>query len=301
MDTDIIHSKGNHIEWNESYYFSFYDKKNDICAFMRIGLKPNKFLKNIFCFFMMPDGSYVGLKEDDKYEDDLLIAKNLKFNKIEPEKKWNLVYDGKLMNFADRHFVDASFDINFESLNEIFDYRDCVSGIKEKISQSVASEHLEQFGKATGKLNIGGNIYSIEGLGERDHSWGTRDWNAPKMWIWLTCQFSEDLALNVTQLTVSEGVVDAGFIHINGENIPLIKATIDTKYAKDGAPEKFKMELVDKKGNLHKVDAKIIKNVKLLFTSCNGKKQSIMHETLSEYQMDGKTGYGIAEYLIREF
>ncbi|HQK63398.1 MAG TPA: hypothetical protein PLV67_07500, partial [Methanofastidiosum sp.] len=90
MDTDIIHPSGGNIEWNESFYFSFYDKKNDICAFMRIGLKQNKCLKNMFCFFMMPDGAHIGLKDDDKYDNDSLVAKNLKFNKITPEKKWNL-------------------------------------------------------------------------------------------------------------------------------------------------------------------------------------------------------------------
>ena len=301
MDTDIVHPKKDHIEWNESFYFSFYDKSNDICAFMRIGLKPNKPLKNMFCFFMLPDGSYMGLKEDDKYDNDLLTAKNLRFNKILPEKKWNLKFDGKLLNFSNKQPVDVSFNFDFESLNQIFDYRDCVSGFKEKISQSVASEHLEQFGKATGYLKVADNGYIISGLGERDHSWGVRDWNAPKMWIWLTCQFSEDIALNVTKLTVSEGEVDAGFIHINGENFPIMKATIDTCYNEDGSPESFKMELLDKKGVTHKVDAKIIKNVKLPFTSGDGKKQSIMHETLTEYQMDGKIGYGIAEYLIRDF
>ena len=301
MDTDIVHPKGGHTEWNESFYFSFYDKKNDICAFMRIGLKPNKPLKNMFCFFMLPDGSYIGLKDDEKYENDSLVAKNLSFHKIQPEKKWNLTFDGKLLNFANGKPVEVSFDFDFESLNSIFDYRDCVSGIKEKISQSVASEHLEQFGKANGNLKVGNNQYSIDGLGERDHSWGVRDWNAPKMWIWLTCQFSEESALNVTKLTVSEGEVDAGFININGENIPLMKATIDTVYSKDGSPVKFTMDLLDKKGDLHKVNAKIIKNVKLPFTSGDGKKQSIMHETLSEYEMNGEIGYGIAEYLIREF
>ncbi|NYT03968.1 MAG: hypothetical protein GKC00_04580 [Candidatus Methanofastidiosa archaeon] len=301
MDTDIIHEKKDHVEWNESFYFSFYDKANDICAFMRIGLKPNKPLKNMFCFFMLPDGSYIGLKEDDKYDSDTLSAKNLTFKKIQPEKEWNLTFDGKLLDFSSKKPVDVSFNFDFESLNDIFDYRDCVSGFKEKISQSVASEHLEQFGKATGDLKIAEKKYRISGLGERDHSWGIRDWNAPKMWIWLTCQFSEEVALNVTKLVVSEGEVDAGFVHIGGENLPIMKATINTNYNQDGSPNSFKMELMDKKGDLHKVDAKIIKNVKLPFTSGDGKKLSIMHETLTEYEMNGKTGYGIAEYLIRDF
>ncbi len=301
MDTDIVHPKGDHIEWNESFYFSFYDKNNDICSFMRIGLKPNKPLKNMFCFFMLPDGSYVGLKEDDRYDNELLSAKNLKFNKVQAEKMWELTFDGNLIDFSNKKPVSVSFNLFFESLNKIFDYRDCVSGFKEKISQSVASEHLEQFGKATGELKVGNEKYTISGLGERDHSWGVRDWNAPKMWIWLTCQFSENTALNVTKLTVSQGEVDAGFIHLDGENIPIMKADIETTYNEDGSPSSFQMKLLDKKGDIHKVDAKIVKNVKLPFTSGDGKKQSIMHETLTEYKMDGMIGYGIAEYLIRDF
>ncbi len=56
-----------------------------------------------------------------------------------------------------------------------------------------------------------------------------------------------------------------------------------------GAPVLLRWsELPDKKGDLHKVNAKIIKNVKLPFTSGDGKKQSIMHETLTEYKMNGK-------------
>ena len=94
------------------------------------------------------------------------------------------------------------------------------------------------------------------------------------MWIWLTCQFSDEAALNVTKLTVSEGEVDAGFVHIGGENLPIMKATIDTKYNQDGSPNSFKMELLDKKGKIHKVDARIIKNVKLPFTSGDRTKQS---------------------------
>ena len=79
-----------------------------------------------------------------------------------------------------------------------------------------------------------------------------------------------------------------------------MKATINTEYNQDKSPNSFEMELLDRKGVMHKVNAKIIKNVKLPFTSGDKKKQSIMHETLTEYKMDGKVGYGIAEYLIRD-
>jgi len=97
----------------------------------------------------------------------VLSAKNLTFNKIQSKKKWNLTFDGKLLNFSNKKPVDVSFNFDFEPLNKIFDYRECVSGFKEKISQSVASEHLEQFGKATEELKVGDYQYKISGLGKR--------------------------------------------------------------------------------------------------------------------------------------
>ena len=123
--------------------------------------------------------------------------------------------------------VPVSFSLEFESLNPMFDYRECVDKESERISQKVASEHLEQFGRATGTVTVAGKPFEISGLGERDHSWGVRDWNAPKMWIWLTAEFSESLAFNVTKLFVEEGEVSAGFVYLDGRNLPVVKADID--------------------------------------------------------------------------
>ncbi|MCK4247568.1 MAG: hypothetical protein KAX04_03420 [Methanomicrobia archaeon] len=299
MNTDILHTPSTHREWNESFYFNCYDKKNDICAFMRIGLKPNKNEKSMFCFFMMPDGSLRGTKDQESYENNELRVKNLQFDLLVPEKKWHLTFSGMMKTPIKEHKSEfVSFSLDFESINKIFDYRECVSKTKEKISQRVVSEHLEQFGRVNGTLTIGKKEYHLNGLGERDHSWGVRDWNAPKMWIWLTCQVSESCAFNVTKLVMDEGEVDAGFIHINGKNIPLARVVIDTEYEKDTSPKSFTVALKDKNGDLYNIEAQILKKALLPFTGENGT-LSVMHETLAEYVFDGKIGYGIAEYLVR--
>lgn len=301
-DTDIIHRFGRDLDWNESFYFSFYDKENDICAFMRIGLKPNRLQKNVFGFLIMPDGNIIGIKRDVPFKDTELNAAGLVFHKIVPEKRWKLMFNGSLYSLLEegRPLKRVSFMLDWEGLNDVFNYRDCVSAEKEFISKKVASEHLEQFGNVKGLLEVGGRQYDIDGLGERDHSWGVRDWTAPRMWIWLTCQFSEDCALNVTKLVVDQGVVDAGFIHLDGRNIPIMEAKIDTVYGDAGAPESFEMVLKDKEGGSHYVTANIVKKAIMEFPNPEGYGISLMHETLAEYRMDDKVGYGIAEYLIRE-
>lgn len=301
MDTDVLHKFGTHPEWSESFYFNFYDKARDICAFMRIGLKPNSDEKTGLCFFMMPDDSVLAISDRKPVGDKKLEVGNLRFEKILPEKEWHLAFSGMM----ERRRGDAkrseqvSFSVDYESINEVFDYGECVSGTKEEISEKVATEHLEQFGKATGRLTVGSKEYPLDGLGERDHSWGVRDWNAPKMWIWLTCQFSEKSAFNVTKLVMDVGEVDAGFVHLDGKNVPLIKADIETSWDAEGAPKGLDMKLKDKEGNTHEVRAGVIREAVVPFASRNGKSFSLMHETLARYKMGSKVGYGIAEYLIR--
>jgi hypothetical protein len=121
---------------------------------------------------------------------------------MEAEKRWRMEFDGTMprMVGGEPVPVKVGFDLQFESLNPMFDYRESVDEVGEAMSKDVAAEHLEQFGRATGTLTVGEESFGISGLGERDHSWGVRDWNAPKMWIWLTAQFSGSLAFNVTKL-----------------------------------------------------------------------------------------------------
>jgi len=303
MNTDVIHAPGDHPDWSESFYFNFYDSTNDICAFMRVGLKPNKNEKNVFCFILMPDGSIFGVKDDEPMKDSGLKAGGVQFEKIVAEKKWRLNFSGKMTKFSSdkKEQEDVRFSVDFETLNDVFDYRECVSGRNEEISKKIASEHMEQFGRASGNLSVGDKEFQIDGLGERDHSWGVRDWNAPKMWLWLTCQFSDTSAFNVTKLILKDGEVDAGFIHVDGKNVPILKVDIHTDFDEVGNPKSLQMKLVGGDGVTREVTANVIRQAVLPFASEDGKELSLMHETLARYELGDEVGYGIAEYLIRMF
>ncbi len=302
MSSDMMHPAGTDKEWSESYYFNFYDERNDLCMFMRIGLKPNMDERSMFCFIMMPDGSVVGAKEADTMGNGTLDVRSLRFRRVEAERRWRLDFEGTMARMEDigPRPVRVSFALEFTSLNEMYDYREGVDVKGEALSRDVASEHLEQFGRASGTLRVGDEHFDVLGMGERDHSWGVRDWNAPKMWIWLTAQFSKGLALNVTKLFVEGGEVVGGFFHMNGRNIPLVKADIRTVLDPDGTPSSLAMSLVDKDGGKHKVSAEVLREVMMPFPGRDGKTMSVMHETLAEYTLNGQKGYGIAEYLVRK-
>jgi len=307
MNTDILHSPGKHKQWNESFYFNWYDQKQKICSFTRIGLTPNTGQKNMFLFFMFPQRKKLGMRKNESLgelpsEKNLILnVDELSFTRKEPEKEWHLSYDGTLVDPYQEHnaSVPVQFDIDFVGLHPIFNYRDCpLSKVQEKLSQNVASEHLEQYGKITGTLTVADEHYEINALGERDHSWGVRNWTDPKRWVWLTCQFNKDLAFNITKLTVAEGDIDAGFVHVNKRTLPIKKVSIDTAYSKHNEPILFTLSMTTTTNETFDVQASVKDKIHVPFQ--NGKNKSMMYENLAKYTYKNNIGYGIAEYLIKQ-
>lgn len=307
MNTDILHSPGTDEQWNESFYFNWYDKKLNICSFSRIGLTPNTGQKNMFLFFMLPHRKKLGMRKIDSLKKPLseetlvLDVSNLRFIRKKSEKEWYISYDGVLLDpYTDNDStVPVQFDLDFFGLHPIFNYRDCpLSALQEKLSKNVASEHFEQYGKITGILKVADKTYEINALGERDHSWGVRNWTAPKRWVWLTCQFNKDFAFNITKLSVSEGDIDAGFIHINGKNHPIKKITIDTAYSKHHEPLLFNLSMTTSLDKVFDVQGAVKDKIHVPFEQ--NKTKSMMYENLAKYTYKNEIGYGIAEYLIKQ-
>ena len=206
MDVNLETLK-KHEEWNESYYFNFHDKNNDITAFMRIGNKVNKNEKSMF-FYLMSSKMIAGIKLETPFDNEPLNIAGLDFQEID-SGKWNLKYDGSIFNPLAKVPTEykVKMDVTWEALNPIMNYINCVDERQVEMSSNVASEHYEQFGKAVGKIEIDNEVFEIEGLGERDLSIGVREWGSPKMWMWINSEFSHDEAFNITNFPLMKGIL----------------------------------------------------------------------------------------------
>jgi hypothetical protein len=291
MIEDIENLK-KHEDWNESYYFNFHDTKNDLTTFMRIGNKVNKNEKMMF-FYLMSDKLTAGIKMETKCGGEPLSISGLEFQEIE-EDKWKLTYQGPILNPLNQTQFQIDMDVTWQALNQFMDYMDCVDEKGVELSKNVASGHIEQYGRATGRITIDDTIYDIEGLGERDQSIGVRAWDSPNMWMWINSAFSADEAFNITRLRLEEGEVDAGYFHTNQVNNPLIKSDINVEFL-EGIPSKFTMKLLDNKDNEYLVDGEVVR-----FGLIPVDEDMNLIETLSKYKWNGKEGYGVAEFLVRK-
>lgn len=291
MDLDLETMK-KHEEWNESYYFNFHDKNNDLTAFMRIGNKVNKNEKSMF-FFLMNPNLVAGIKLETPCNENPLDIAGLDYQEIK-SGKWRLRYEGSIfdpLSKVPKEFK-VKMDVTWEALNPVMDYVNCVDEKQTEMSSNVASEHYEQFGKALGKIEIDDEVFKINAFGERDLSRGVREWGSPKMWMWINSEFSRDEAFNITKLSVDEGDIDAGYFYTGSVNEPLIKSDIHVEF-NNGIPSTFSMTLFDKKGSKYTVKGEVIR-----FGMIPVDGGMILIETLSKYDWEGKEGYGVAEFLV---
>lgn len=301
-ETDMLHPFGTHLNWNESFYFNVYDIKNDIGAFMRIGVKPRSNIKSMWCFLMMPDGSTVGSRSQEDYRDARLTVGGLSFERIRPEKEWRLVYRGAMKRTFGSGIQkkEVSMELTYNSISRTFDYRECGNWDRRLVPLADTAEHTEQFGRIQGTAIVGDTELALDGLGERDHSWGVRDWLAPTEWIWLSCQFSERCAFNLTRIMLHNQTADAGYVHIDGENRPIVSVVINTALHKDGAPRLVKTWFRDRGGDIYEIEGEVMRTTRLPFSGLIERTVPVMYESVVKYRMGKEYGYGFAEHLTRE-
>ncbi len=281
------------LDWNESYYFNLHDQKEGVTVFMRIGNKPNRDEKSMFLFVIEED-RICGMRNAVGCDDDRKSCSGLTFR--EEGDAWHITYRGPLFDTASKEPVPimSSLDLIWKPVNPLMDYHDCVDAKGAELSSKTVSEHFEQFGTITGTVVVGDRSHSVEATGERDMSEGVRDWGSPKMWMWLNSVYGTDLGFNATKLSTDMGDVDAGYVGTKDSNDPVVKIDIDVGFEK-GIPATYSMTMHCKSGASHDVEAKIMRYAVL---PMQGSKDMLLVETISETEMGGRRGYGIAEFLV---
>jgi hypothetical protein len=164
-----------------------------------------------------------------------------------------------------------------------------------KVSK-VSSEHYEQAMRVSGSIKIGNREISFAGSGHRDHSWGVRDWAAPRLWTWLTCQFGEELAFNLSRVAIASVDIYNGFVTRDGANYPVRRVELATRFEEDGVTQSslgFRLE--DTGGKVIEVTGDALTVIPLHLES--GEHHTLVNEALTAYRWGDHTGYGIAEYL----
>ncbi len=225
--------------------------------------------------------------------------------------------------------VKASLDITFKNINPPVDYhnnamkraaaRSLLDPVRRLRGKSLAVEtvklfprlaslprmgranHYEQTGRYEGEIVLGRKKYAFGGTGQRDRSWGVRDWRLPANWVWLTGQFGEgggELTFNVCQVELLLFRAFGGFVYEDGVNHLVDDFDIETDFASDGVTQKA-LRLVVRYGGGRtiEIDGRVKKVAPIAMA--HGLYRIVVNEGMTEYTCRAGICNGVSEYLFQ--
>jgi hypothetical protein len=235
------------------------------------------------------------------------------YERIEPLKQWRLTADVDAqardlvrpdVPTRDTHIaMDLTFNALTPAVGVDGQGREG-KGASAATSQSVGKGHLEQAGRWAGWIEADGVRHQlVDARGNRDKSWGPRRWGGPKMWRWFS------INIGGADATLDQGVhfggirigTDAGDLHRgwvwkDGAHASIGEWKVTSEVADDGVTHTAThVHATDKLGRVHELDAEVFR----VSPGPAGIRpdSTIVNEGLARWTYEGRTGYGISEYL----
>ena len=210
-------------------------------------------------------------------------ARDLLVTLEEPLRRWRLQIDG-----------DRGMDVVFEAHTPAFDYhRDGA-----KLAASMTGAHFEQTGQVTGWTSFGGKRHEIRAFGQRDKSWGVRDWDRLEGWSWISGQFGADLSFNVMQTIEGGKPLDNGFVFRDGANHAIERAAIEYRWGEhEHLMREAQLEILESNGTRHRIRAEALASFPIL------RDDVWLEETHVAYTLESdhgrRDGQGVVEHVWR--
>jgi len=291
-----LHEVGSDPAWQESFYFNWADPARASFTLARTGYRFHA---------RKTDGLVISLREgelevyygpadldhpgDPRDEDPSagMRAGDLVVTMLEPLRRWRLQIEG-----------ERGMDVVFEAHTPAFDYHG--DGGQARLASTMTGAHFEQSGRVTGWTHFGGEgaeRHQIDALGQRDKSWGVRDWEHLEGWNWLAGQCGPDWSFNVMQTIEAGELLDNGFVFRDGAHHPIERARIRFHWGEqEHRMGRAEIEIREAGGRTHQLKAEALGSFPIL------RNDVWLEETHVAYTLEGPQpleGQGVVEHVWR--
>ncbi|MEH6489164.1 DUF7064 domain-containing protein [Hyphomonas oceanitis] len=232
-DKPHIPSEDRH--WQESDCYWFYDRKNGIGGFHRIGQKPNLGTGQVTLFVFKEGGERYILSSGEKAEHELGPDDRQAAKQVVGSHTAEALGDGRMRFTWGEEECEGDLEF-YESFHEPRNWSK--TGHSDDFMSSINSDgHLECSGRIRGTVKIGMNSYNIDGLCHRDRSWGFRDNSRASLhrYRMFSGTVGPELSFASFLLDLKDGPkMVAGFVARHGEDLDVRDLRVITRFDSDG-------------------------------------------------------------------
>ena len=206
------HPAGDHRLWSESWYFDFARFDGTCGGYFRLSVQPNDGTAWLWAVVQLPDadGPRVVFEHDAEVasSDPLMLSaggSSLVAKCLEPGR-WDIE-----ATLSTEPNLLTEVELRWDDHGPRYFYR--------------KAARYEQPASVAGNITSGSNTVRVVADGQRDHSWGVRDWwTVP--WVWSSGSLDDSTRCNVTRLLTRRPTEPDGFILLGREIIAVQKADL---------------------------------------------------------------------------
>lgn len=181
---------------------------------------------------------------------------------------------------------EASLDLTFEAFHPPYAY----GANKDGCPSYTATDRIEQSGTLKGTITVGGKTIAVDGLGHRDHSWGTRDWGAFQHYNWFEGQSAAGVAVHFWRFIALGQSHLRGYVFKDGLLAEVTDVDFQMSYSDELWQQKMVATVTDEAGRKTEVVADFYAHHTLI-------PSDLLHlrEGAARATYDGKPGIGWME------
>lgn len=322
-DDDFMHLSDDAHEFNESVYYNFGDRTQDLGGFLRIGNRVNEGYAEVSTCLFLPGGTVAfWYLKPPITTNDVHDAGGLRCETVEAHSLHTVHYDGDVVVLADPAQMEdprsafkanpherCRVDLTFRAVADTFwpwvpAEEGTPEGFDAVLHRAFARNHLNQHMTATGTVSVGDRSFTVEdGLGWRDRSWGARSWASVDMYRWTSVSLGPDLGLAVMLFGDEDGnTYPRGYVHHGRERPParIVDARYETDYDDNWYARAVKVTVTADDGERYTIEGDVRGHIPLRFR--RGEQLTRTTEALMRWRCghqgnDQLVGVGILEYL----
>ena len=248
------HAPGSEPLWGESWYFDFFAPDASIGGWVRIGLYPNLGVTWYHAYLVgpgrptvavmdyeapLPTGDGLALRTHGLWADHI-IETPLEHFTVANEAHGLAVDDGAALYAAVPvgEQMPLAFDLEWETAGTPFHYG---ATTRYEIPCTVA-----------GTIDVGQEHIELDGFGQRDHSWGVRDW-WQFGWVWTAGRLDDDTRFHGSDIRIPDIDVGFGYVQHEGAVEPTNSVHASEELGAEGFPTHGRVAIADLELTIHPI------------------------------------------------